>query len=119
MNILIIILIKYFLFQFEYTVYIYYKFYKTIFCIYYIKQVKLVSRLRCACTVCMCMLQVGLVVAILFMVIMATTINLPSISLWALGGSIIRQYLSNNKIKIIVEWFLAILLIGTAISIIL
>ena len=55
----------------------------------------------------------------LFMVVMSTIINIPSISVWAFGGSIIRKYLSNNKLKKIVEWLLAILLIGTAISIIL
>ena len=61
----------------------------------------------------------SLFVAIIFMVIMATAINLPSISLWAIGGSLIRHYLRNKKIKIILECFLAILLIFTAISIVL
>ena len=53
-----------------------------------------------------------------FMVVMSTVINLPSISMWALGGSIIRKYLTNDKLKKIIESLLAILLIGTAISII-
>ena len=53
-----------------------------------------------------------------FMVVMSTIINIPSISIWAFGGSIIRKYLNNEKLKKIVEWLLAILLIGTAISII-
>ena len=57
-------------------------------------------------------------VGTLFMVVMSTVINIPSISIWAFGGSIIRKYLDNNKFKIILEWLLAILLIGTAISII-
>ena len=48
------------------------------------------------------------------MVIMSTVVNIPSISIWAYGGSVIRQYLNNDKLKIIVEWFLAILLIITA-----
>jgi threonine/homoserine/homoserine lactone efflux protein len=52
------------------------------------------------------------------MVVMSTIINIPSISIWAFGGSIIRKYLNNEKLKKIVEWLLAILLIGTAISII-
>ena len=56
-------------------------------------------------------------VAIIFMVFMSTLINLPSISLWAFGGSIIRFYLSNKKIKILAELLLSILLIGTAITI--
>ena len=55
----------------------------------------------------------------LFMVIMSTIINIPSISVWALGGSIIRHYLSNNMLKKIIEWFLAFLLLGTAISVLL
>ena len=58
------------------------------------------------------------IVGIIFLVIMAVTICFPSISIWALGGSIIRNYLKNKKIKIFVEWLLAILLIGTAITIV-
>ena len=58
------------------------------------------------------------IVGIFFMVFMAVAICVPSISMWALGGSIIRHYLNNVKIKIIVEWLLAILLIGTAITIV-
>ena len=57
-------------------------------------------------------------VGTLFMVLMATIINIPSISIWALGGSIIRRYLKNNKLKKTLECFLALLLIGTSISII-
>jgi len=57
-------------------------------------------------------------VGTLFMVVMSTIINIPSISIWAFGGSIIRKYLNNNKFKKTVEWLLAILLIGTAISIV-
>ena len=56
---------------------------------------------------------------IIFMVLMSALINLPSISLWAFGGSIIRYYLGNNKIKVLVEWILAILLVATSISILL
>ena len=57
------------------------------------------------------------IVGIFFMVFMAVTICFPSISMWALGGSIIRHYLKNIKIKIVVELVLAILLVGTAITI--
>ena len=63
--------------------------------------------------------NVNLIIGTLFLVIMSTIINLPSISMWAFGGSIIRRYLSNKKLKIIIEWILAILLLGTAISIVL
>ena len=63
--------------------------------------------------------NVNLIIGTLFLVIMSTIINLPSISMWAFGGSIIRRYLSNKKLKTIIEWILAILLFGTAISIVL
>ena len=59
----------------------------------------------------------NLFVGTLFMVIMSTIINIPSISIWALGGSIIRNYLSNKKVKIILEWILALLLLATAFSV--
>ena len=61
----------------------------------------------------------NLLIGTLFLVIMSTIINLPSISMWAFGGSVIRRYLSNKKLKTIIEWILAILLFGTAISIVL
>ena len=63
--------------------------------------------------------NVNLIIGTLFLVIMSTIINLPSVSMWAFGGSIIRRYLSNEKLKTIIEWILAILLLGTAISIVL
>ena len=56
----------------------------------------------------------NIIIGTLFMVIMSTVVNIPSISIWAYGGSVIRQYLNNEKLKKIVEWFLAILLIITA-----
>jgi len=59
----------------------------------------------------------NLIVGTLFMVIMSTVINIPSISVWAFGGSIIRHYLGNNKLKKIIEWFLALLLLATAVSV--
>jgi len=59
----------------------------------------------------------NLFIGTFFMIFMSTVINLPSISIWAFGGSIIRHYLSNNKLKIILEWLLAIMLIGTAFSV--
>ena len=61
----------------------------------------------------------NLFIGTLFMVIMSTVINIPSISIWAFGGSVIRHYLSNNMLKKIIEWFLAFLLLGTAISVLL
>ena len=60
----------------------------------------------------------NIIIGTIFMVFMSTVINIPSISMWAFGGSVIRHYLKNEKLKKIIEWFLAILLVGTAISII-
>ena len=60
----------------------------------------------------------NLIIGTLFLVIMSTIINLPSISMWAFGGSVIRHYLSNERLKKIIELLLAILLFGTAISIV-
>ena len=59
----------------------------------------------------------NLIVGTLFMVIMSTVINIPSISVWALGGSIIRHYLRNDNLKKILECFLALLLLATAVSV--
>ena len=59
----------------------------------------------------------NLIVGTLFMVIMSTVINIPSISVWAFSGSIIRHYLRNNNLKKILEWFLALLLLATAVSV--
>ena len=53
----------------------------------------------------------------IFMVIMSTVINIPSISVWALGGSIIRYYLNNNNLKKIIEWILALMLLATSFSV--
>ena len=61
----------------------------------------------------------NIIIGTVFMVVMSTVINIPSISMWALGGSVIRNYLTNQKLKKIIECLLAILLVGTAISIIL
>jgi len=61
--------------------------------------------------------QENLFVGTAFMVVMSTIINIPSISIWAYGGSVIRQYLNNKNLKKIIESILAILLIGTAFSV--
>jgi len=53
-----------------------------------------------------------------FMVFMSTIVNLPSISIWAFGGSIIGKYLKNVKLKKFVEFLLAFMLILTSIYII-
>ncbi len=61
--------------------------------------------------------QENLFIGTLFMVVMSTVINIPSISIWVFGGSLIRYYLNNIKLKKIIEWLLAVLLILTAISV--
>jgi len=59
----------------------------------------------------------NIIIGTLFMVIMSTIVNIPSISIWAYGGSVIRNYLNNEKLKKTVEWFLAVMLIATAASV--
>ena len=59
----------------------------------------------------------NLFIGTIFMVIMSTIINIPSISIWALGGSIIRFYLNNKILKKMIEWLLALMLILTSISV--
>tara|TARA_X000001036_G_scaffold413542_1_gene427936 strand:+ start:471 stop:707 length:237 start_codon:yes stop_codon:yes gene_type:complete len=52
------------------------------------------------------------------MVVMSTIINIPSISIWALFGSLIKIFLKNYTLKIIIEYLLAIILIITALNIV-
>ena len=60
-----------------------------------------------------------LVIAIFFIAIIALIICPISISVWAAFGSGIRNLVKNDKKKAIVEYFLAILLLITAILIVL
>ena len=59
-----------------------------------------------------------LIIAILFSSLTAAIVCFPSICLWALFGSSIRLMIKNTKIKKIVEFLLAFLLLLTAIIII-
>jgi len=59
-----------------------------------------------------------LVIAILFSSLTAAIVCFPSICLWALFGSSIRLMIKNTKIKKVVEFLLAFLLLLTAIIII-
>ena len=61
----------------------------------------------------------NIIIGTAFMVVMSTIINIPSISIWAFAGSVIRQYLNNEKFKKLIEFVLAALLIGTAVSVLL
>ena len=60
-----------------------------------------------------------LIISILFISITALIICPISISVWAAFGSGIKNLVKNNKKKAIVEYFLAILLLITAILIVL
>ena len=59
-----------------------------------------------------------LIIAILFSSLTAAVVCFPSICLWALFGSSIRLMIKNTKIKKVVEFLLAFLLLLTAIIII-
>ena len=59
-----------------------------------------------------------LIISILFISITALIVCPISISVWAVFGSSIRNLVKNNKKKAIVEYFLAILLLITAILIV-
>ena len=61
----------------------------------------------------------NLIISIIFISIIALIICPLSISPWAAFGSAIRNLVKNNKIKAVIEYFLAILLLITAIIIVL
>ena len=61
----------------------------------------------------------NLLFSIFFIAMIALIICTLSISPWAAFGSAIRNLVSNNKIKALIEYFLAILLLITAIIIVL
>ena len=61
----------------------------------------------------------NLILSILSIAIVALIICALSISPWAAFGSAIRNLVKNNKIKALIEYFLAILLLITAIIIVL
>ena len=61
----------------------------------------------------------NLILSILSIAIVALIICPLSISPWAAFGSAIRNLVKNNKIKALIEYFLAILLLITAIIIVL
>ena len=61
----------------------------------------------------------NLILSIFFIAIVALIICPLSISPWAAFGSAIRNLVKNNKIKELIEYFLAVLLLITAIIIVL
>ena len=60
----------------------------------------------------------NLIIAVAFTSLTAAFVCLPSISLWAIFGSSIRLFIKNIKIKKIIEYLLAFLLILTSIVIV-
>ena len=58
-------------------------------------------------------------IGIIFVTITAAVICFPTISLWALFGSGLRNFVTDIKIKKIIEYLLAVLLILTGIFILL
>ena len=56
-------------------------------------------------------------ISLIFLVLLSSVVNLPCISCWAIFGTGISSFLKNKKIKIAVEWLMAILLVSTSISI--
>ena len=56
-------------------------------------------------------------IGIAFVTIIGALINLPTCSLWALFGSGLRKFVSNEKIKKITEYLLAVLLVLTGVFI--
>ena len=56
-------------------------------------------------------------IGVAFVAITAAVINLPTCSLWALFGSSLRKFISNEKTKKIIEYILAVLLVLTGLFI--
>ena len=56
-------------------------------------------------------------IGVAFVSITAAVINLPTCSLWALFGSGLRKFVNNEKIKKLIEYLLAVLLVLTGLYI--
>ena len=61
----------------------------------------------------------NIIIGVSFVTITAAVICFPTISLWALFGSGLRKFVTNLKIKKIIEYLLAILLVLTGLFILL
>ena len=64
-------------------------------------------------------IEENIFIGVAFVTVTAAVINLPTCSLWALFGSGLRKFVSNIKIKKIIEYLLAILLVLTGLFILL
>ena len=58
-------------------------------------------------------------IGVMFVTITAAVICFPTISLWALFGSALRRFVTDIKIKKIIEYLLAVLLVLTGLFILL
>tara|TARA_B100001989_G_scaffold167188_1_gene120381 strand:- start:162 stop:473 length:312 start_codon:yes stop_codon:yes gene_type:complete len=61
----------------------------------------------------------NIIIGVAFVTITAAVICFPTISLWALFGSGLRRFITDIKIKKIIEYFLAVLLVLTGLFILL
>ena len=61
----------------------------------------------------------NILIGVAFVTITAAVICFPTISLWALFGSALRKFVNNEKVKKIIEFLLAILLVLTGLFILL
>ena len=59
----------------------------------------------------------NIVVGVMFVTLTAAVICFPTISLWALFGSGLRNFIKNDKTKKIIEYILAVLLVLTGLFI--
>ena len=64
-------------------------------------------------------LEEKLWIAVIFTGLMSSLVSFPCISLWALFGSLIKNLVSNPKLKRSFEYFFALLLVSTGIYLIL
>ena len=58
------------------------------------------------------------IVATIFVALTAPFVCFPSICLWAIFGSSIKSIIKNSKVKKIIEYLLAILLVVTAVIVV-
>tara|TARA_Y100001970_G_scaffold264977_1_gene352096 strand:+ start:1061 stop:1657 length:597 start_codon:yes stop_codon:yes gene_type:complete len=59
----------------------------------------------------------NLLIGVIFVTFTAVIICFPTISLWALFGNSLRKFVTNNSVKKVIEYFLALILILTGIYI--
>ena len=70
------------------------------------------------CSYCIFPSEENFFIATSFVAVTAPFVCLPSICLWALFGSSIKLIIKNTKIKKVIEYLLALLLVITAVIIV-